>query len=86
MSLNGLNQFGNKELGFTKPICDMISEIPYRLLCHSIVFVENPRQPSTTDETNGHLIDTPLNLMSNAKDMTFPKSFRLKFENIVRFS
>lgn len=83
LTLDGLNQFDQKELGFTKPICSLLTENPYRLLCESKVFVDTPQLPPGSEHLNGYVITTPLNLTSDVKVKSFPKPFRLKFENIV---
>ena len=81
VNLNGLDPTGANELGFAKPTCDLVSEVPFRLLCRSTVFVANARPDDNSN--NEHLIVTPLQLTRNEKTNVFPKPLRLKFENIV---
>jgi hypothetical protein len=85
ITLNRVNSTNNNELGFSKPTCEVITEVPYRLLCISIVTVANPRSVYDNNDGDGHLVITPLILTSNDKTMTFPKLLRIKFENIVRY-
>lgn len=83
LNLTATNSTANDELAFSKPICDSLSQKPFRLLCRSTVYVQN-RHPSTEfDGVNGHVIATPLTLTSDGQKMMFPKPFKVKFENIV---
>lgn len=81
ISLNSEDETNESELGFIQPICKILTENPYRLLCTSIVYTANYR--STFDE-NGHLIIISLSLTNNGKTKAFPRKLQIKFENIVR--
>lgn len=84
ITLNKINSTNENELSFSKPTCETITEIPYRLLCTSIVTVVNPRSIYDNNDGDGYLIITPLILTSNTITMIFSKLLRIKFENIVR--
>jgi hypothetical protein len=79
LSLNGFNDTNLNELGFSKVICKLLTKIPFRLLCTSIVTLVNPR----TINGNEHLVVTSLMLTNNDKTTTFTKPLMFKFENIV---
>ncbi|CAF1122720.1 unnamed protein product [Rotaria sordida] len=70
------------ELGFSKPTCTVLTQIPYRLLCKSIVTIANPHSVYDNNDYDGHLVVTLLTLTSNNKTITFSKPLRIKFENI----
>ena len=61
----------------------MLTEVSYRLICTSIVTIANRSSIDDNNDSDGHLVVTPLILTSNNKTKTFPKLLRLKFENIV---
>ncbi|CAF1281839.1 unnamed protein product [Rotaria sp. Silwood1] len=71
------------ELGFSKPTCTFLTEIPFRLLCTSIVTVANPRSFYDDNDHDRHLVITLLTLTSNNKTMTFSNPLRIQFENIT---
>jgi hypothetical protein len=80
LNLTGYDITGVNELGFSKPICQLLTDNLYRLLCSSNVTVANPRSISADE----YLIITSLILKSNNKSMPFSKPLKLKFENFVR--
>jgi hypothetical protein len=84
INLNLYNDTNQNELAFSKPTCEVLTQISYRLLCTSNVTVANPRSVNDNNDGDGHLVITPLILKSNEKRTTFPKPLRIKFENIVR--
>jgi hypothetical protein len=83
LTLAGLTPPATSELGFEKPVCDLLSQKPYRSLCRSTVFVANPNPAASTAGNNGYAVTTPLNLTSNDQSSIFSIPLRLKFENIV---
>lgn len=84
INLHGYDDNPQSELGFSKPICDILTEVPYRLLCKSNVYIANSRSEYNINASDGYLIVTELMLISNNNNITFPKALRIKFENIVR--
>ncbi|CAM4782539.1 unnamed protein product [Rotaria magnacalcarata] len=83
IDLNGYDNSDLTEFGFSKPTCDLVSEIPYRLLCNSTVTVAHPHSEYYQNALNGHIVVTSLTLISNNKTMNFSKLLRIKFENIT---
>lgn len=83
LDLTGFQLINNNELTFSKPSCELISEIPYRSLCTSIVTVNNPDLVYDNNDGDGHVLITSLTLTSDGNNITFPRPLRIKFENIV---
>ncbi|CAF4767763.1 unnamed protein product [Rotaria socialis] len=83
IDLNGYDNNVLTEFGFSKPTCDLATQIPYRLLCASTVTVAHPQSEYDQNALNGHLVVTSLTLISNNKTMNFSKLLRIKFENIT---
>lgn len=84
LTLAGPIQTDGDQLGFSKPICESLTENPFRLLCRSTVYLVNRRFSENYNGINGHVISTPLILTSDAQKMIFSKPLRIKFENIVK--
>ena len=84
LDLTGFQSIENNELNFSKPSCELVSDTPYRLLCTSIVTVNNSNKVYENNDGDGHLVITSLTLTSNNHSITFPRPLRIKFENIVR--
>lgn len=83
VDLIGFQSIEKNEFNFSQPSCQFISDSPYRLLCTSIVTINNSSIIHQDHDENGHLVITSLTLTSNNQSIIFPRSLRIKFENIV---